>query len=204
MKIAVFSQSGQKEEEKDFKLAILDEPVNLALVHEAIVIQLSNRRLASAKTKIRAEVAGGGRKPHRQKGTGRARSGSIRNPLWRGGGVIFGPTGEQNFNKNLPKKKKRAAIVSSLAAKKADIVQIESIKAEKTKDFAKIAEKLVGQAKALFVFPNLAEKEVLASRNLSNIKVCDYRNINVFNLLAAKRIIFVGDALEKTDEFWRK
>jgi large subunit ribosomal protein L4 len=165
---------------------------------------LSNRRLASAKTKIRAEVAGGGRKPHRQKGTGRARSGSIRNPLWRGGGVIFGPTGEQNFNKNLPKKKKRAAIVSSLAAKKADIVQIESIKAEKTKDFAKIAEKLVGQAKALFVFPNLAEKEVLASRNLSNIKVCDYRNINVFNLLAAKRIIFVGDALEKTDEFWRK
>lgn len=201
MKVTVFTQAGEKKEEKTVKSDIFDAAVNPALIHEVVVAQLANRRLATAKVKTRGEIQGGGKKPHKQKGTGRARSGSNRNPIWRGGGIIFGPTGLQNFVQSISKKKRRTAIISALASKKNDILVIESIKADKTKDFAKLAEKLTAGAKGLYVFPGLTEKDVLPSRNLKRIKVCDYRNVNVYDVLNADKLVFVGDALEKMTEF---
>ncbi|MDD5692985.1 MAG: 50S ribosomal protein L4 [Patescibacteria group bacterium] len=201
MKIAVYTQSGEKKEAKEIKLAFLDEPINPALIHEAIVAQLASRRLASAKVKTRGEVSGGGKKPYRQKGTGRARTGSTRNPIWTGGGITFGPTGEQNFLRDMPKKKKRLAIVSALSSKKNEIINIESITVDKTKDFAKLVEKIAGEAKSLIIFPGLTEKNVLPTRNLKNIKVCDYRNLNVYDILNAEKLVFVGDSLNKASEY---
>lgn len=201
MKVAVFTAKGEKKEEKEIKSDIFATPVNPTLIHEVVVAQLANRRLASAKAKTRGEVSGGGKKPHKQKGTGRARSGSTRNPIWRGGGVTFGPTGIQNFVQLVSKKKKRAAIISSLVTKKDALVIVESITIEKTKDFAKLMEKVTGNVKSLIVFPGLAEKDVLVSRNVPTVKVIDYRNMNVYDVLNADKIVFVGDALAKTTEF---
>jgi large subunit ribosomal protein L4 len=201
MKIKVYTNVGEKKEDKEIKLSLLDEPINPALIHEVVVAQLSNRRLAGAKAKSRGEVSGGGKKPFKQKGTGNARSGSSRNPIWRGGGIIFGPTGEQNYKKNISKKKRRGAIISALASKKDDILIIESVSATKTKDFAKLVEKVIGKEKGLFVYFNLAEKDILATRNIESVKVCDYRNLNVFDILNANKLVFVGEALTKAGEF---
>jgi large subunit ribosomal protein L4 len=204
MKVAVYTATGEKKEDKELKLPLFDTPVNPALIHEAVVAQMSSRRLAHAKAKTRGEISGGGKKPYKQKGTGRARSGSIRNPIWTGGGVIFGPTGEQNFKKDMPKKKKRAALISALSTKKEDIVSIESIKTDKTKEFTRVAEKMIGTSKSLFIFPGLTEKDALSSRNVQSVKVCDYRNLNVYDVLNANKLVFVGDALDKTAEFLSK
>lgn len=202
MKVAVYSAAGEKKEDKQIKAEVFETAVNPALIHEVVVAQLNNRRLATAKTKARGEVSGGGKKPHKQKGSGRARSGSIRNPLWRGGGIIFGPTGLQNFVQNVGKKKKRAAIISALASKKDSLLVLEAMKADKTKDFAKVVDKVAGTGRTLMVFEVLAEKDVLAARNLRNVKTIDYRNINVYDVLNADKLVFVGNALEKTSEFW--
>ena len=101
--VALYNQQGEQIGEIELSDAVFAVPVNEAVMHQAVVAYLANRRVATAKVKIRSEVRGGGRKPWRQKGTGRARHGSIRSPIWRGG-VVFGPTGRQNFKQSLPKK----------------------------------------------------------------------------------------------------
>lgn len=202
MKIAVYSNTGEKKQDKELKLSVFEGVVNPSLIHEVLVAQLSNRRIASALTKKRDEVSGGGKKPWKQKGTGRARSGSIRNPLWKGGGTIFGPTPEHHFQVKLTSKKNRAGIVSALVSRKDNIVILEEIKTAKTKEFSKILDKVTTGRKSLVVLPAITKESVLPIRNLENVKVCDYRNLNVFDVLNATDIVFVGDALEKTNEFW--
>ncbi len=202
MKIAVYSNTGEKKQDKDLKLSVFENVVNPALIHEVLIAQLSNRRIASALTKKRDEVSGGGKKPWKQKGTGRARSGSIRNPIWKGGGTIFGPTPEHHFQINVPAKKKRAGIVSALVSKKENVIILEEIKTAKTNEFSKILNKVVTGRKSLMVFSAITKEAILPIRNLENVKACDYRNLNVFDILNANDIIFVGDALEKTNEFW--
>lgn len=201
MKVAVYSATGVKKEDREIKASVFETAVNPALIHEVVVAQMSNRRLAPAKTKRRGEVSGGGKKPYKQKGTGRARSGSIRNPIWRGGGIIFGPTGLQNFVQSINKKKKRAAILSALATKKDSLLIVEEIKCEKTKDYANLLQKVAENAKKLVVFEGLKDNEIMASRNLKNVKVIDYRNMNVYDVLNADKLIFVGNSLEKLNEF---
>jgi large subunit ribosomal protein L4 len=204
MKLATYTSTGEKKEDKTMKLSIFDAPVNPALIHEVVVAQLANRRLATAKTKTRGEISGGGKKPYRQKGTGRARTGSIRNPIWKGGGTTFGPTGEQNYTQLIPAKKRRVALISALSTKKEDVAIVEEIKAEKTKDFVKIIEKIIQSKKGLLVYPKLTEKDILVSRNLKRIKASDYRNLNVYDVLNSQKIVFVGNALELTNEFLGK
>jgi large subunit ribosomal protein L4 len=184
------------------EIKLFDAIVNPALIHEVVVAQLSNRREASAQAKTRAEVSGGGKKPYKQKGTGRARSGSIRNPLWKGGGVIFGPTGDQHFKVNIMKKKKRGAILSALATRKDGVLTVESLTATKTKDFIKLHTELTGGKKSLYIFPALTESHILATRNVPGVKVCDYRNLNVYDILEAEKLVFVGEALTLADKFW--
>jgi len=186
----------------DIEIKLFDAVVNPALIHEVVVAQLSNRREAAAKAKTRAEVSGGGKKPYKQKGTGRARTGSIRNPLWKGGGVIFGPTGEQHFKVNIMKKKKRGAILSALATRKDGVVTTEEIKVTKTKDFVKLNATLTDGKKSLYIFPTLTEKHILVTRNVEGVKVCDYRNLNVYDILEAEKLVFVGEALVLADKFW--
>jgi large subunit ribosomal protein L4 len=202
MKIAVYSKTGEKKEALDQKVTIFDQVVNPALVHEVVIAQLANRREAAAKAKTRAEVSGGGKKPYKQKGTGRARTGSIRNPLWRGGGVIFGPTGIQNFSRTIIKKKNRGAILSALAMKKDSFFVLEDLVTTKTKDFAKLYNKITDSKKALIIFPKLTENHILVTRNINGVKVCDYRNLNVYDVLEAEKLVFVGNALELANKYW--
>lgn len=184
------------------EIKLFDAVVNPALIHEVVVAQLSNRREASAQAKTRGEVSGGGKKPYKQKGTGRARTGSIRNPLWKGGGAIFGPTAEQHFQVRIMKKKNRGAILSALATRKDGVVTTEDLKVTKTKDFAKLNLSLTEGKKALYIFPALTEAHILATRNVAGVKVCDYRNLNVYDILEAEKLVFVGSALELADKFW--
>lgn len=201
MKVAVYSKTGEKKEAADVKVKLFDEVVNPALIHEVVVSQQANRREAAAKAKTRAEVSGGGKKPYKQKGTGRARTGSIRNPLWRGGGAVFGPTGIQNFARNILKKKNRGAILSALATKKDNVIVLEELVSTKTKDFSKIYAKFESR-KSLFVFTRFTENHILVTRNVPGVKVADYRNLNVYDVLEADKLVFVGDALEKANEYW--
>lgn len=202
MKVAVYSNTGEKKESRDFAVKLFNEAVNPALVHEVVVAQLANRREAAAKTKRRGEVSGGGKKPYKQKGTGRARTGSIRNPIWKGGGVIFGPTGLQNFAKKIMKKKNHGAILSALASRKNGVIVLEDLTTTKTKDFAKLNQAVTEGKKSLFVFPALTENHILVTRNVGGVKVCDYRNLNVYDILEAEKLVFVGNAMELADKLW--
>lgn len=184
------------------EIKLFNAAVNPALIHEVVNAQLSNRREGSAQAKTRAEVSGGGKKPYKQKGTGRARSGSIRNPLWKGGGVIFGPTGAQHFKVNIMKKKNRGAILSALATRKDGVVVLAELKDVKTKDFVKTHKDIAEGKKALYIFSALTENHILATRNVPGVKVCDYRNLNVYDILEATKLIFVGEALTLADKFW--
>lgn len=199
MKLAVYDTKGIKQADKDVKVTLFDAPVNPALIHEVVTAQLAARRAASAKVKTRAEVSGGGKKPYAQKGTGRARTGSIRNPLWRGGGTTFGPTGIQNFTLKVLKKKRSGAVLSALATRKDNSVVLDKFDFTKTKDFAAVIEK-IATGKKLVVMTGLTEQAILVSRNLSNVRVCDYRNLNVYDVLWSDTLVFVADALEKTNE----
>jgi len=184
------------------EIKLFDAAPNPALIHEVVVAQLSNRREGSAQAKTRAEVSGGGKKPYKQKGTGRARTGSIRNPLWKGGGVIFGPTGDQHFKVRIMKKKNRGAILSALATRKDGVVVLAALDATKTKDFVKLHKETAEGKKSLYIFPALTEAHILATRNVPGVKVCDYRNLNVYDILEATKLVFVGDAIHLADKFW--
>lgn len=202
MKIAVYDTKGTEKEAKDVKVTLFDAVVNPALIHEVVVAQLADRRAASAQTKTRGLVSGGGKKPYKQKGTGRARTGSIRNPIWRGGGTTFGPTGIQNFKQRVLKKKRTGAILSALATRKDAVSILEKFDFTKTKDFAKVVEKITEGRKVLFVSDALNENQIIVSRNLQNVRICDYRNLNVYDVLNADKIVFIGDALVKANEMW--
>jgi len=142
MKVSVYDQQGKEAGTTLLPKEIFGLSVKPDLVHQVIISQMANRRRVIAHAKDRSEVRGGGKKPWRQKGTGRARHGSIRSPLWKGGGVTFGPTKERNFKKIIPKKMKRKALFMALSSKVKDgeLVVVDELKLEnhKTKDFVKI------------------------------------------------------------------
>jgi large subunit ribosomal protein L4 len=174
-------------------------PSNHALLKEAYVAYLGNGRLNLATTKTRGEVSGGGKKPWRQKGTGRARFGSSRNPIWRGGGIVFGPTGNENYTKHINVKAKRLAIRQSLslAASEKRIVVVEDlkIKDDKTAVLASLLQKVGANRTALLVVEDKTDELVRASRNLSQVKLVQARYVNVYDALNADTIIFTKAAL---------
>lgn len=178
---------------------IFDGKVNSDLIKQAVVIYLANQRKGLAKTKTRGDVRGGGRKPWRQKGTGRARFGSSRNPIWRGGGVAFGPV-PHSFRKDFPKKMALMALKSALNAKVVDsemmILNELLLKTHKTKDFSKIVKnlKLTGQ-KVNFVVEALDNNLKLAVRNLEGVSLIRALDIHTIEVINCKRIILTKDAL---------
>jgi len=178
------------------------------LVHQAVTVQVANRRRNLADTKDRSEVRGGGKKPWRQKGTGRARHGSIRSPLWKGGGVTFGPISETNYSRKINKKMKNLAVLSVFSKKLKDqeikIVDDLNLEDHKTKNFASLVKNFVsGKESALFI-PAKDNKHInMAARNIKKVGVLSSDSINIYDLLKYQKIILDQNAIEIITKHYR-
>lgn len=189
----------------DLDEKIFGLPVNEALLHEAVTMSLNNQRQGNHATKTRGDVSGGGKKPWRQKGSGRARSGSSRSPVWRGGGIVFGPHPRDYFY-TMPKKKGRLALFSALSSKIKDknliILDSFGIKDGKTKEVVSLLRRLDVTDSALIVCDTQNESVYRGGRNLPGVEVMDVNQINVYDLLKFKNLIITKDGIEKVAEVW--
>ncbi|PKG24550.1 50S ribosomal protein L4 [Niallia nealsonii] len=202
-KVALFNQDGTQAGDIELKETVFGIEPNNHVLFEAVVMQRASLRQGTHKTKIRSEVAGGGRKPWRQKGTGRARQGSIRSPQWRGGGTVFGPV-PRSYSYKLPKKVRRLAIKSALSSKvlEENILVIESLafEAPKTKDFKGFLGNLSVEKKALIVTADLDENVALSARNIPGVTVITASGITVLDVLNHDKLIMTKAAVEKVEE----
>ena len=203
-KIALLNVKGEKI--KDIKLndEIFGIEPNDQTIYDAIVLKNASMRQGTHSTKNRSEVSGGGRKPWRQKGTGNARQGSIRAPQWVGGGVVFGPTPNRNYTKKQNKKERRLALKSALTYKAMDknIMVVENVEmtTPKTKDFIKLLEDLKITGKTLIVVKELTDNLILASRNLSDVKVIETHEINTYDVTYYKNVVMTEEAVKMLEE----
>ena len=207
MAIATYTKSGTKATTP----AKLDSSVfsievnNHQLIQQAYVAYLANGRDNLAKTKTRGEVRGGGRKPWRQKGTGRARFGSSRVPIWKGGGVTFGPTGQENYSKSMNIKAKRLAVRQALSlaneSGKIKVVEAFSTMDKKTKDMAKFLAKIEANGRVVCVVDKKDHTKELATRNIPKLQVVSAKNLNVYDILNADCLVFSKDALTIVSEW---
>lgn len=202
MSVATYTKSGTKATTaaKLDKAIFAVEIKNHELLKQAYVTYLANGRENLAVTKTRGLVSGGGKKPWKQKGTGRARFGSSRVPIWRGGGITFGPTGEENYSKKLNVKAKRTAIRQALTMAATDerVKVIESFTTleGKTKDFAATLAKIEATGRTLVVVDNKDVTKERAAQNLNDVKVVAAQNLNVFDIMNARSIVISNKALE--------
>lgn len=209
MKAVIYNQNGKKLEESiSLPKEIFDVKMNADLVHQVAVSQMANKRRIIAKTKNRSEVSGGGRKPWRQKGTGRARHGSIRSPIWRHGGVTFGPQTDVVFKKVISKKMRRKALFMVLTSKaeKEHLIILDSLKIEspKTKLMVDILEKLPAKGSRLVILPKKEETIIKATRNISKTKSELAQNLNVLDLLSFNYLIIPKDSIKVIKETFLK
>lgn len=202
-KVALYNQSGTQIGEVELNDSVFGIEPNEHVLHEAVVMQRASLRQGTHKTKVRSEVSGGGRKPWRQKGTGRARQGSIRAPQWRGGGTVFGPV-PRSYSYKLPKKVRRLAIKSALSSKvlEENILVVDQLAFEnpKTKEFKGFLNNLSVQTKALVVTEDLNENVYLSARNIPGVTVVTAQGINVLDLLNHDKLIMTKSAVEKVEE----
>ena len=201
--IPVYDMKGKEVEHIALDKDLFNGEVNKEVLYQAVIMYNANQRHGNAATKTRGDVSGGGKKPFRQKGTGRARAGSTRSPLWRHGGTIFGPH-TRDFHRELPKKVKRLAFLSSINSKLNDekvigISAIDIIEA-KTKKFKAIIDALKLQGKSLFVLDTIDGKVKIASRNLQEVSVKNYRDFNTIDVLKCDNMIVSKAALKKLPE----
>ena len=177
---------------------------NDTVLYDAITLARNNQRQGTAETKTRSEVSGGGIKPWRQKGTGRARQGSIRAPQWYHGGVVFGPNTNRNYEKKQNRKESRLALKSALSYKASNkaimVVENIDVKDAKTKTFTNILETLKIEGKVLVVVKELNENLILASRNLRNVKLIESHEINTYDVLNYKTIVITEEAVKMLEE----
>ncbi len=196
--VGVYNIEGEKVSEVTLSDAVFASEVKPHLLHEAVVWQMSNHRQATAKTKSRSEVSGGGKKPWKQKGTGRARAGTIRSPLWKGGGVVFGPNG-RTYRKKLPKKVREAALKSALSMKAFEeglkVVDKVSLNEAKTKHFVRALQAL-GMENSLVVLGAMTTEASLASRNVNSSKVLDVKGLNVYDILKYRGLVLDLEAVK--------
>ena len=201
--VSLFKQDGTKNGDVELNADIFGIEPNNDVVFEAVVMQRASMRQGTHAVKNRSAVRGGGRKPWRQKGTGRARQGSIRSPQWRGGGIVFGPT-PRSYAYSIPKKMRRLALKSVLSQKVLDesLVVVDEFKFEtpKTKDFAQSLSKLNVEKKALLVLEEDNESAVLAARNLSNVKIVEPTGINVLDIMNSDKLVITQKALSQVEE----
>ena len=201
MKIDIQNQKGEKIGTMELPREIFEVEASLSLLHQAVVAQMSNMRTNIAHTKDRSEVRGGGRKPWRQKGTGRARHGSRRSPIWVGGGVTFGPTKYRNFSKKINIKMKQKAILAALSgkAKDSELVILDKLEltAPKTKEMAAVVGAVVPGAKTAFLMiPDRNESIQRAARNIDKFKMGSILNINILDIVNHKYLVLTQDTVE--------
>lgn len=198
---------GEEVGQATLDLRVAKEETAAHIVHRAMVRQMTNARQGTASTKTRAEVSGGGRKPWRQKGTGRARAGSNRSPLWRGGGVIFGPK-PRDYNLKMNRKERRLALRTVFQSRVEDLIVVEDfadqLSQPKTKEFLGAMTRwgVPAEAKVLLILPEMAEMVYLSSRNIPTVKLISANNLNVYDLLNADKIVTTNTALAKLQEVY--
>ncbi|MDD5696654.1 MAG: 50S ribosomal protein L4 [Candidatus Pacebacteria bacterium] len=188
---------------------VLSYPFNSNLVHQVAVSQMANRRQSIAHTKDRSEVRGGGKKPWRQKGTGRARHGSTRSPIWVGGGVAFGPRNEKVFQKRIPRNVKRKALLMILSEKKRSneliVVKNIDLKEMKTKQAVEfLKNNSLLKQNCLIVLKEMDKKAILAFRNIPKIRTIQFKDLNCLDVLLAKNIVLTEDCLEEIKKLLTK
>jgi len=209
VKTIVYNQKGEEVGTSLLPKEIFGVPVNPDLVHQVVVSQMANRRKIIAHTKDRGEVRGGGRKPWRQKGTGRARHGSIRSPLWRGGGVTFGPRKERVFKRKIPKKMQRKVLFMALSGKVKNnlLILLDKLKIEKpkTKLITEILKKLPCQGESILIaLPDYDKDLILAARNLPNVDTLLARNLNSLDVLSFKYLVIPKNSIKVIRETFLK
>jgi large subunit ribosomal protein L4 len=202
--VAKFDQSGNELEKVELNDSVFNDKINEHVVHQVVNAQLAARRGGNASTKTRGKVRGGGRKPWRQKGTGRARHGSIRSPLWVGGGITFGPS-PRSYDKKLTKKMKRLALRSVLTDKvqREEIILVDKIDLDKpkTKAVVQILTDLnLEDKKTLIVMPEKDKNLYLSARNIPNVKTLLAGSVNAYDLLDNEMIIFIEEAVKMVEE----
>ncbi len=203
-KVALFNQDGTEAGDLELNESVFGIEPNNHVVHEVIIMQRAAKRQGTHAVKNRSEVRGGGRKPWRQKGTGRARQGSIRSPQWVGGGVVFGPTTERNYKYKLPKKVRKLALKSALSSKvnSEDLIVLNDLQFEtpKTKDVIAVLNALDVNEKVLIITSTKNENVLRSANNLKKVKVITVGEINVLDLVAYDKLILTKDAAEKAGE----
>ena len=201
--VALFKQDGSQNGEITLNEEIFGIEPNESVVYDAIVMQRASLRQGTHAVKNRSAVRGGGRKPWRQKGTGRARQGSIRSPQWRGGGVVFGPT-PRSYSYKLPKKVRRLAMKSVLSEKVAEnnLVAVEALgfDAPKTKEFKQVLTNLSIDAKVLVVLETGNDFAALSARNLPNVSVVTSDNVSVLDIVSNTKVLATQTALTQIEE----
>lgn len=204
MKIKVYNLEGKKVEDLEINDSVFGLPENNELVHQVYVSLSANKRQVLADTKTRGERAGSGIKPWRQKGTGRARVGSVRTPIWRKGGVAFGPTSDRNFKKKINKKMNAKAIAVTLSGKLKDgeimAVQKMELPEKKTKKMAQFLKKIGVKGRSMLALSDSEKEMILASRNLPKVKTISVRQINVLDMLDHKNLILSKESIKYLEE----
>lgn len=214
LKIKVYNQAAESVKDLEISEKVFGLEANNELLHQAVVTQLANSRQVLAHTKDRSEVSGGGKKPWKQKGTGRARAGSSRSPLWIGGGVTFGPTKDRNFKKKINQKMKQKAICMTLSDRLANnsLVVLENLDFTeyKTKKFAAllaaVEKKIINSDRRDILVVNEAknDKALYSGRNLAGVKIINLENINVVDLLNYKNLLLTENAVKTLTERYGK
>lgn len=204
LKARYFSADGKKKKARELPESLFDGVVNEAVLWQATKAYLSNRRRGTASTKRRGEKRGGGAKPWRQKGTGRARHGSIRSPIWRGGGVVFGPSPERNYRQKLPKKVRWLARRSAYNARAADdaVVLVDPLELEspKTKRVVALLETVGAEGNALILTDGPSRLVSLSARNIPGVYVRPFGEESAYDVLWADTVIIEEPALERAAE----
>ena len=201
--IKVLNMAGEEVSKISLDASVFGVEPHKQAMFNAVQVEQANARQATAKTKVRHEVSGGGKKPWRQKGTGRARAGSSRSPIWVGGGTVFGPVGTQNYTLSQNKKEHQLALRSALSLKTPkDLVVVDAIKfdAKKTKDFVKMLEALKVASKTLVVVSEIDENLFASARNVDYAKVVTSDNVSVYDLLNVDKLVISKDAVKEVEE----
>ena len=203
--LAVLDMSGKEVDKVDLSDNVFGIEPNTVVMHQMVVNYLANKRQGTQSALTRAEVSGGGKKPWRQKGTGRARQGSTRSPQWRHGGIVFAPK-PRSYRFSVNKKVRRLAMKSAFSSKVLDndLIVLDSIKLEefKTKTIAEMLKALGANKKSLIVIPEVDEKIIRSARNIPGVKTAQVKTLNVYDMMNADKLIILKDTVSKIEEVY--
>ena len=202
--VKVYNQEGSEVKDLELNEAVFGIEPNKQALFDMVLLQRASLRQGTHKVKNRTEVRGGGKKPWRQKGTGRARQGSIRAPQWRGGGVVFGPNTNRNYKLKMNKKVRQLALKSALSQKVIDnemtVLDNITFDAPKTKAMIKVLENLEANRKTLIVMDEVNEFVALSARNIPGVKVINSKGLNVYDILDSTKLVMTEEAIKAVEE----